>query len=78
MHHPKFQTVLRRAIDQLQEAAWVCRRDGRSSRGLDVLDFATEKLARHFRLREIVYAGAPAAPIGFGEINQFEIRNGFE
>src|ERR1044071_6354922 len=40
-----------------------------------MFEFAAEEFIRHFRLHDIVNAGAAAAPGGFRQLHQFQIWN---
>src|SRR5215469_3456348 len=65
------QTFIARAINQLQQAAWICGGHNLRTGGLDVLDFPLQKLAGHLRLNQIVNPSAPAAPGAFGQLHKF-------
>ena len=71
MYDAQLQSFLRRTVDELKQAAGISRRHSRRSGGLDVFDFAREKIVRHLWLREVIDACAAAAPTGFGKFNQF-------
>src|ERR1051326_7404520 len=40
-----------------------------------MFEFAAEEFIRHFRLHDLVNAGAAAAPGGFRQLHQFQIWN---
>ena len=41
----------------------------------DVPDLTDEELFRLLGLGDVIDAGAPAAPVGFGELDEFEARD---
>src|SRR5688572_27866477 len=75
MRNAHGQLLLAEAIHDLEEAAGIAGRDDLGTRGLDMLNYAFEKVARHFGLDQVIDARAAAAPRAFGEFNEFEIRN---
>ena len=62
MHKAERQPLGARAVDELKQAAGV--RGGHNLRagGFNMAQFAPQQFAGHFRLREIINAGAAAAP----------------
>jgi hypothetical protein len=72
MHHAEGQSFFCRAIDELQQTTGIRRCHRGRAGGLDVRDFAGEKLSRHFGLGEIVNARAAAAPGASGSSTSFK------
>jgi hypothetical protein len=62
MHDAHRQLPVAEAIHDLEEAAGIAGRDHVSTRGLDMLNLAFEKVARHFGLDQVIDARAAAAP----------------
>ena len=60
---------------ELQQATGVARGDDVRAGGSDVFELSVEEFVRHFRLGQVVNARAAATPIGFGKLDQLEIRN---
>lgn len=78
MRHSHGQTLFAHAVHHVREAAGISRRDHLSFRRFDVVQFAVEKLVRHFRLDQIVNARAAATPGAFGKLGQIQVRNGLQ
>ena len=77
MHDAEVDAVLARAVDNLEEAAGISRRDGVDTCGFDALNFPVEQIIRHFRLNNVVNAGTAAAPSALGEFDEVQAGDGF-
>ena len=71
MNDTQLQSLIRRAVNQLEQATRIRRGDNRSAGGPDVFEFSVKQLPGHFGLGKIVDTRAPAAPVRFGQFNQF-------
>ena len=78
MYDAERKILLARPVKDLQKAAGIAGGDDRSAGGFDVAELAIEEIARHFRLDQIVDAGATAAPCAFRQFDKFEIGDGPE
>ena len=70
---PQVQGLKFRAVDELEEAAWVAVGDDAGAGGLDVFELAVEELVGHFRLHDVVDASAAAAPEALRQLYQLEV-----
>lgn len=69
------ELFLAEAVEDLEKATGVAGGDdGRAGR-FDVFDFALEKVAGHFRLDQVVDAGAATAPHALREFDELQVRN---
>ena len=66
------------AVLDLEEAAGIAGGDGVGAGDCDVIEFTIEKLGGHFRLNDVIDAGAAAAPFAFSEFDEFEFGNRFQ
>ena len=76
MHDAQLQSFLRSATDELQKTSRIASCNDGRARGFDVSDLPIEKFTSHLWLSEIVNARAAAAPIGLGQLNQLQVRDG--
>ena len=76
MHNTEIKSLPPRAANELQQATGIRRRNDLRSGLLDMLQLSYEELIGHFRLDQVIDAGAAAAPRAFLQLDQFEIGNG--
>ena len=75
MNDAQLHPSLFRAIDELQETTGISGGNNFRAGGLDVGEFALQQVIGHFRLNEVVNAGAAAAPVRLGRLDEFQIQN---
>lgn len=78
MDCPDGEVSLFKAVDQLEHTSGVTVGDDAGACFEDVIDFSLQEFIGHHRLDDIVDTGAAAAPVAFGQLNQFQVRNGVE
>ena len=75
VHDLDIQDGCLRAVTNLAEATGVSGRDDqRAGRG-NVFHFAFQQRPAHLGLGDVLNARRPAAPRGFGQLDQFHTRN---
>ena len=78
MRDAEVDAVFASAVDDLKEATGISSGDGVHAGGFDSLNFAIEQVVGHFRLNDVVDAGAAAAPGAFGKFDEFQAGDGVQ